>query len=73
MQHLVVNGILDKMISARNSYLLAEHLPERNAVDLARRGARFALSVSRLLRATRDAIPGLVRASTAERSIHGLV
>ena len=24
---VVVNGILDKMISVRNSYLLAEHLP----------------------------------------------
>jgi hypothetical protein len=43
---LVVNGAFDNMIPVRNSYMLSEHLIERDAVDLPRRWAWFTFSIS---------------------------
>ena len=66
---LVVNGVRDTMIPVRNSYLLAEHLPKRDAVDLSRRRARLAVSVPRLLRAAGATVSGLVSAAWGSRGV----
>jgi hypothetical protein len=49
------------MIPVRNSYMLSEHLIERDAVDLPRRWAWFTFSISQFVRQAGSSVSRLRR------------
>ncbi len=62
---LVVNGVLDTMIPVRNSYLLAEHLPNAMLLAYPDAGHGSPVPVPRLLRAAGAPVSGLVTPSAS--------
>ena len=57
---LVVNGVFDTMIPVRNSYFLAEHLPNATLLVYPDAGHGSLFQFHDSFRAAGDAVPGLV-------------